>query len=99
LRRGAFSRRDSVGRCSGRLLKEGHRRQSAWRCLRVVGDFRYWLAVKGFGVLDLDELRLSGGASLNRRLALIQIKAPGFFLRMLQPNGHSRKPVKQYAFL
>jgi hypothetical protein len=40
---------------SSRLLKEGHCRQSAWRCLRVVGDFSRWLASKQLGLGDLDE--------------------------------------------
>lgn len=40
---------------SERLLKEGHCRQSAWRCLRVVGDFSRWLAGKQLGLRDVDE--------------------------------------------
>lgn len=40
---------------SARLLKEGHCRQSAWRCLRVVGDFSRWLAGKQLDLRDLDE--------------------------------------------
>ena len=40
---------------STRLLKEGHCRQSAWRCLRVVGDFSRWLADKQLGLRDVDE--------------------------------------------
>jgi site-specific recombinase XerD len=38
-----------------RLLREGHCRQSAWRCLRVVGDFSRWLAGKQLGLRDVDE--------------------------------------------
>jgi hypothetical protein len=40
---------------SARLLKEGHCRQSACRCLRVVGDFSRWLAGKQLGLRDVDE--------------------------------------------
>jgi site-specific recombinase XerD len=40
---------------SARLVKEGHCRQSAWRCLRVVGDFSRWLAGKQLGLRDVDE--------------------------------------------
>src|SRR5579863_6170595 len=40
---------------SSRLLKEGHCRQSAWRCLRVVGDFSRWLAGKQLDLRNVDE--------------------------------------------
>jgi hypothetical protein len=40
---------------SSRLLKEGHCRQSAWRCLRVVGDFSRWLAGKQIDLRNVDE--------------------------------------------
>lgn len=40
---------------SARLIKEGHCRQSAWRCLRVVGDFSRWLAGKKLDLPDVDE--------------------------------------------
>ena len=38
-----------------RLLKEGYRQQSGWRCLHVVGDFSRWLARKNLGLRDIDE--------------------------------------------
>jgi site-specific recombinase XerD len=44
---------------SARLLKEGHCRQSACRCLRVVGDFSRWLASKQLGLRDVDEQRVA----------------------------------------
>jgi len=44
---------------SARLLKEGHCRQSACRCLRVVGDFSRWLASKQLGLRDVDEKRVA----------------------------------------
>jgi site-specific recombinase XerD len=40
---------------SARLLREGHCQQSAWRCLRVVGDFSRWLAGKQLDLRDVDE--------------------------------------------
>jgi hypothetical protein len=40
---------------AARLLKEGHCRQSAWRCLRVVSDFSHWLERKRIGLGEVDE--------------------------------------------
>jgi len=37
------------------LLKEGHCRQSAWRCLRVVSDFGHWLERKRISLAEVDE--------------------------------------------
>jgi site-specific recombinase XerD len=40
---------------SARLLSEGHCQQSAWRNIRVAGDFSRWLARKGIGIEAIDE--------------------------------------------
>src|SRR6266851_2512838 len=40
---------------AARLLKEGHCQQSAWRNLRVVGDYSRWLARKGLRLSDVGE--------------------------------------------
>lgn len=40
---------------AARLLQEGHCRQSAWRNLRVVGDYSRWLADKGLRLCDVNE--------------------------------------------
>ncbi|HEY3391868.1 MAG TPA: site-specific integrase [Lacipirellulaceae bacterium] len=40
---------------SARLLKEGHCQQSAWRNIKVVGDFSRWLARKGIAAERIDE--------------------------------------------
>jgi hypothetical protein len=40
---------------AARLLKEGHCQQSAWRNLRVVGDYSRWLARKGLQLSDVNE--------------------------------------------
>lgn len=40
---------------ASQLLKEGHCRQSAWRCLRVVSDFSHWLERKHIGLAGVDE--------------------------------------------
>lgn len=40
---------------AARLLKEGHCQQSAWRNLRVVGDYSRWLAHKGLDLPDVNE--------------------------------------------
>lgn len=40
---------------AAQLLKDGHCRQSAWRCLRVVSDFSHWLEGKGIGLGVIDE--------------------------------------------
>jgi hypothetical protein len=40
---------------SARLSKEGHSQQSAWRNLKVVGDFSRWLARKGIFTEGIDE--------------------------------------------
>ena len=40
---------------AAQLLKEGHCRQSAWRCLRVVSDFSHWLDRKHISLADVDE--------------------------------------------
>jgi site-specific recombinase XerD len=38
-----------------RLLKEGHGRRSAQRCLHIVGDFNHWLTRKQLGIGDVNE--------------------------------------------
>jgi len=40
---------------AAQLLKEGHCRQSAWRCLRVVSDFSHWLDRKHISLAEVDE--------------------------------------------
>lgn len=40
---------------AAQLLKEGHCRQSAWRCLRVVSDFSQWLGRKRISLAEVDE--------------------------------------------
>jgi site-specific recombinase XerD len=40
---------------AAQLLKEGHCRQSAWRCLRVVSDFSHWLERKRISLAEVDE--------------------------------------------
>lgn len=40
---------------STRILREGHCQQSAWRNIRVVGDFSRWLARRGIVAEDIDE--------------------------------------------
>ena len=40
---------------AAQLLKEGHCRQSAWRCLRVVSDFSHWLERKRIDLGEIDE--------------------------------------------
>ena len=40
---------------SARLLREGHSQQSAWRNIKVVGDFSRWLARKGIAAKGIDE--------------------------------------------
>jgi site-specific recombinase XerD len=40
---------------SARLFKEGHCQQSAWRNIKVVGDFSRWLAGKGIVAEQIDE--------------------------------------------
>jgi site-specific recombinase XerD len=40
---------------AAQLLKEGHCRQSAWRCLRVVSDFSHWLGRKRISLAEVDE--------------------------------------------
>jgi site-specific recombinase XerD len=40
---------------AARLLKEGHCQQSAWRNLRVVGDYSRWLAGKGLQLSNVNE--------------------------------------------
>jgi site-specific recombinase XerD len=40
---------------AARLLEEGHCQQSAWRNLRVVGDYSRWLARKGLRLSDVNE--------------------------------------------
>ncbi len=40
---------------AAQLLKEGHCRQSAWRCLRVVSDFSHWLERKRINLEEIDE--------------------------------------------
>jgi hypothetical protein len=40
---------------AAQLLREGHCRQSAWRCLRVVCDFSRWLKRKRIGLGEVDE--------------------------------------------
>jgi site-specific recombinase XerD len=44
-----------IDQYAAQLLKEGHCRQSAWRSLRVVGDFSHWLHRKRLGLDDVDE--------------------------------------------
>lgn len=40
---------------AAQLLKEGHCRQSAWRCLRVVSDFSHWLDRRHISLAEVDE--------------------------------------------
>jgi hypothetical protein len=40
---------------AAQLLTEGHCRQSAWRCLRVVSDFSHWLERKRISLQEIDE--------------------------------------------
>jgi site-specific recombinase XerD len=40
---------------AARLLREGHCQQSAWRNIRVAGDFSRWLSRKGIAVDGVDE--------------------------------------------
>ena len=40
---------------ASRLIKEGYRRPTAWRCLRLVADFGRWLERRHLGVRDIDE--------------------------------------------
>jgi site-specific recombinase XerD len=52
---------------AAQLLEEGHCRQSGWRCLRVVGDFSYWLSRKRLGLSDLDERVVAQYEAFRRR--------------------------------
>jgi hypothetical protein len=49
---------------AAQLLNEGHCRQSAWRCLRVVSDFSHWLERRRISLTDVDDR--SAGCSLSR---------------------------------
>ncbi len=40
---------------ASRLVREGYRRPTAWRCLRLSGDFSRWLELQQLGVSDVDE--------------------------------------------
>jgi hypothetical protein len=40
---------------AAQLLNEGHCRQSAWRCLRVVSDFSHWLERRRISLTDVDD--------------------------------------------
>jgi len=40
---------------ASRLVGEGYRRLTAWRCLHLVGDFSCWLKRRQLGVHDVDE--------------------------------------------
>ena len=40
---------------AAQLLKEGHCRQSAWRCLRVISHFGHWLGRKRISLAEVDE--------------------------------------------
>ncbi len=40
---------------ASRLVREGYRRPTAWRCLRLIGDFSRWLELQQLGVSDVDE--------------------------------------------
>jgi len=72
---------------AARLLKEGHGQQSAWRNLRVAGDYSRWLARKGLCLSDVNERTveqyqrfrqryrhpfLSDRPALNRLLAVLR---------------------------
>ena len=40
---------------ASQLVREGYRRPTAWRCLRLIGDFSRWLELQGLGVADVSE--------------------------------------------
>jgi len=40
---------------ASRLVREGYRRPTAWRCLRLIGDFSRWLELRQLGVSNVDE--------------------------------------------
>jgi site-specific recombinase XerD len=46
---------DYVDEYASRLVGEGYRRPTAWRCLRLIGDFSRWLEGRHLGVHDIDE--------------------------------------------
>lgn len=44
-----------IDRYASRLVQEGYRRPTAWRCLRLVADFSRWLEHRQIGIRDVDE--------------------------------------------
>ncbi len=90
---------------SARLLKEGHCKQSAWRNIRVVGDFSRWLARKGIVAEDINDdivnryMRfrarhrhpfLSDRPALNRLLAVLREIEVIAPKRTASPTPHER---------
>lgn len=90
---------------SARLLKEGHCQQSAWRNIKVVGDFSRWLARKGIVAGDIDEdivdqyMRfrarhrhpfISDRPALNRLLAVLREVEVIAPKRSASPSPHER---------
>ena len=46
---------DYIDPYASRLVREGYRRPTAWRCLRLIADLSRWLDLRRLGVSDLDE--------------------------------------------
>ena len=46
---------DYIDPYASRLVREGYRRPTAWRCLRLIADLSRWLDLRQLGVSDLDE--------------------------------------------